>query len=96
MSPVSNQHGMTTRAKSGLRFPSIYTASSLSPVPRSYRGGLADPNWRAAMQEEYDALLMNHTWDLVPRPPQSNVVSGKWVFKHKFKADGTLERYKAR
>jgi len=87
---------MTTRAKSGLRFPSIYTASSLSPVPRSYRGGLTDPNWRAAMQEEYDALLMNHTWDLVPRPPQSNVVSGKWVFKHKFKADGTLERYKAR
>jgi len=87
---------MTTRAKSGLRFPFVYTASSLSPVPRSYRGGLADPNWRAAMQEEYDALLMNHTWDLVPRPPQSNVVSGKWVFKHKFKADGTLEQYKAR
>jgi len=46
--------------------------------------------------QEYDALLMNHTWDLVPRPPQSNVVSGKWVFKHKFKTDGTLERYKAR
>jgi len=46
--------------------------------------------------QEYDALLMNHTWDLVPRPPQSNVVSGKWVFKHKFMADGTLERYKAR
>jgi hypothetical protein len=46
--------------------------------------------------QEHDALLMNHTWDLVPRPPQSNVVSGKWVFKHKFKADGTLERYKAR
>jgi len=23
-------------------------------------------------------------------------VSGKWVFKHKFKADGTLERYKTR
>jgi len=46
--------------------------------------------------QEYDALLMNHSWDLVPRPPQSNVVSGKWVFKHKFKADGTLERYKAR
>jgi len=59
--PVSNQHGMITRAKSGLRFPSIHTASTLSPVPRSYRGGLADPNWRGAMQEEFDALLMNHT-----------------------------------
>ena len=47
------------------------------------------------MQEEFDALLMNRTWDLVPRPPHCNIVSGKWVFKHKFKADGTLERCKA-
>lgn len=48
------------------------------------------------MQEEHDALLRNHTWDLVPRPPGANVVTSKWVFKHKFNADGSLERYKAR
>jgi hypothetical protein len=48
------------------------------------------------MQDEFSALLANHTWDLVQCPPQSNVVTGKWVFKHKFKADGSLERYKAR
>ena len=87
---------MTTRAKSGLRFPSIYTTSLLSPIRRSYRGGLVDPNWRGAMQEEYDALLMNCTWDLVPRTSHCNIMSGKWVFKHKFKVDGSLERYKAR
>jgi hypothetical protein len=29
-------------------------------------------------------------------PPGANVVSGKWVFKHKFHSDGTLSRYKAR
>jgi hypothetical protein len=32
----------------------------------------------------------------VPRPRQANVVTRKWIFKHKFSADGTLERYKAR
>jgi hypothetical protein len=26
----------------------------------------------------------------------SNVVTGKWVFMHKLRADGTLDRYKAR
>jgi hypothetical protein len=46
--------------------------------------------------EEYKALLSNSTWNLVPRPPKANVVTGKWIFKHKLKADGSLDRYKAR
>jgi hypothetical protein len=93
--PVINQHPMTTRGKHGFRVPALFTATSLSPVPKTYRGGLADPAWRSAMLEEYDALLQNHTWDLVPRPRQANIVTRKWIFKNKFSADGTLERYKA-
>jgi len=48
------------------------------------------------MEAEHSALLENNTWELVPRPPRANIVSGKWIYKHKFHADGTLERYKAR
>ena len=48
------------------------------------------------MQEEFDALLRNRTWQLVPRPRHANVITGKWVFKHKLRPDGTLDRYKAR
>jgi len=87
---------MVTRAKHGFRVPSVIHASVLSPIPKTFRSALADPQWCAAMETEYAALVQNHTWDLVPRPPQANVVSGKWVFKHKFKSDGSLERYKAR
>jgi hypothetical protein len=94
--PVVNQHPMATREKHGFRVPALFTATSLSLVPKTYHGGLADPAWRSAMLEEYDALLQNHTWDLVPRPRQANVVTGKWIFKHKFSADGTLKRYKVR
>jgi hypothetical protein len=48
------------------------------------------------MQSEFDAVLANGTWDLVPRPPGVNLVTGKWIFRHKFLADGSLDRYKAR
>jgi hypothetical protein len=93
---------MTTRAKRGFRLPadrltlSTTSASTLSPVPSSVRAALVDPNWRRAMEEEFAALIANNTWDLVPRPVGSNVVTGKWIFKHKFNSDGSLERYKAR
>jgi hypothetical protein len=48
------------------------------------------------MQEEFDALTLNQTWQLVPPPPGANIVSGKWVFCHKYNPDGSLSRHKAR
>ena len=46
--------------------------------------------------EEYVAVLANHTWDLVPRPPRTNLVTDKWLFCHKLTSAGFLDRYKAR
>jgi hypothetical protein len=66
-----------------------------SPIPSSACATLADPHWRAAMEDEYRALISNGTWELVPRPPRSNVVTSKWIFMHKLHANGTLDRYKA-
>jgi hypothetical protein len=48
------------------------------------------------MQEEYDALQHNRTWELVLRPSNAHLVSGKWIFKNKFHANGSLERRKTR
>ena len=48
------------------------------------------------MNEEYDSLLKNHTWDLVDLPPGRFTVKNKWIYKCKPKADGSIDRYKAR
>jgi hypothetical protein len=48
------------------------------------------------MQTEFNALLQNRTWSLVPPYPSQNIVRCKWVFKLKRKADGSIERHKAR
>nr|GEX05157.1 ribonuclease H-like domain-containing protein [Tanacetum cinerariifolium] len=49
-----------------------------------------------AMYDEYNALIKNDTWVLVPRPSGANIVWFLWLFQHKFHADGSLSRYKAR
>jgi hypothetical protein len=67
-----------------------------SVIPTSVRAALVDPNWHAAMEEEYGALMSNETWELVPRPRGSNVVTDKWIFTHKFLSNGTFDRYRAR
>jgi hypothetical protein len=74
---------------------SVATSPTLSPVLTSARSELTDPHWRCAVEEVYEALLSNRTWELVPRPPGVNVVTDQWI-KHKLMADGSLDKYKAR
>jgi hypothetical protein len=100
--PLENPHRMITRGKTSFRVVPdclVLTVATSSPTPfpisSSARPTLADPHLRAAMEEEYGALISNGAWELVPRPQGSNVVTGKWVFTHKLCADGTLDRYKA-
>jgi len=45
---------------------------------------------------ELQALPANNTWSLVQLPSGKPVVGCRWIYKVKYKADGTLERYKAR
>ncbi len=52
--------------------------------------------WEIAMQEEYDSLVVNNTWSLVPLPKGRKPISSKWVFKIKHGVDGEVERYKVR
>ncbi len=52
--------------------------------------------WECVMREEYDSLVTNNTWTLVPLPTGRKPVSCKWVFKIKQGTNGDVERYKVR
>ena len=64
--------------------------------PATIQEALSYPDWRKAMDAEFQALIKNKTWDLVPYSEDMNVVTNKWVFIVKYKADGSIERFKAR
>jgi hypothetical protein len=59
--------------------------------PHNYQAAMSIPHWRAAMADEFQALLRNKTWRLVPPQSGINIIDTKWVFKVKKHADGTIE-----
>lgn len=54
------------------------------------------PQWKKAMDSEYQSLIDNHTWELVELPHNKNIISTKWIFRRKYKSDGSISRFKAR
>jgi len=74
-------------------------------VPRSYKHAMTSQHadrWKAACDEEYEALIKNGTWDLVQRTPTMTIIQNKWVFDVKVKqkpltpGPPEIERFKAR
>lgn len=65
-------------------------------VPKDHMEAMHDVHWKHAMEEEIKALRRNQTWTLVDLPASKRVVGCRWVYTVKLKADGSLDRFKAR
>ncbi|KAH9714583.1 hypothetical protein KPL71_020707 [Citrus sinensis] len=91
-------HPMTTRAKNGIFKPKTYnTEKSLSlDTPSSVADALNNHKWKQAMQEEFNALMRNQTWCLVPPYQNVKLVGNKWIYRIKQNSDGSINKYKAR
>eukprot|EP00253_Pinus_taeda_P032827 PITA_32827 len=48
------------------------------------------------MVEEYNSIMVNDVWEVVPRPQDRSVVGSRWIYKIKYTAYGSVEKYKAR
>lgn len=68
--------------------------SNLEPSCVSH--AMKDPLWRASMNEQFNALVNNCTWDLVPASSRVNIVGNKWIYRIKRNPDGSVARYKSR
>ena len=73
--PPAAPRRMVTHAQTGVLRPNpryhdtnlvATTSDAVSPVPSSVRAAVRDPHWLAAMRDEFEALVRNRTWELVP------------------------------
>ena len=48
------------------------------------------------MIEEYQSIMKNNVWDVVPRPEWKSIVTSKWIYKIKHAVDGSIEKYESR
>jgi len=67
--------------------------------PTSYREAIDSAKhkeWMDAMRDEMDSMGRNKVWKPVDLPPQLKSIRNKWVFKIKYRVDGTIDKFKAR
>ena len=69
---------------------------SVKSEPTSFEEATSHDEWKEAMQKEYDSLIKNGTWKLVDPPYGTKPIRCKWVYKNKYKHDGSLYKHKAR
>ena len=65
----------------------------------TFEEAIISPNkekWLVAMDKEMASLKANDVYELVELPKNRQTVGSKWVYKRKFKSDGSVERFKSR
>ena len=62
--------------------------------PSSFEEAVEDPAWVDAMVEEYDSIVRNSAWEIVPRPKGKSLLGSRWIYKVKQAADGSVQKYK--
>ena len=64
--------------------------------PQSYQESYYDSIRKTTMQEEFNSLQENETWELVPLPRKRKLVQYKWVYMTKVASDGSYTKYNSR
>lgn len=71
-------------------------AISASDDPPTYRQAIKHDHWVRALNNKLTALNQSNTnWILTDLPQGKTLIGCKWVYKTKYRADGSIERHKA-
>jgi hypothetical protein len=66
-----------------------------SNEPYDFSEAIKFGKWKKDMLVELNALRNNDTWDIVDKPKDKKIIGCRWLYKIKYKEDGSIECYKA-
>lgn len=89
-----NFHPMQTQSKSGIFKPKVFSSILTEKEPMSIKEAFKSAAWSEAAKKEYDALITNQTWELMPLLEGRRVVGCKWIFKIERNVDGSVAKDK--
>jgi hypothetical protein len=78
------------------KFPFV---GNVEEDPNTYNEAMASRDavfWGEVVNDEMDSILFNNTWVLMDLPPGSNTIGCKWVFRRKYRTDGSIQTFKVR
>lgn len=73
---------------------SFQSSVELTPDPKSYKKAMLSGDshsWKTACDKEMESLIKKEVWELVTRPTHKSVIRGIWIFRKKFRTDGTIK-----
>ena len=76
-------HEGSTRIRNNPKPFSSYVALMCDLVdqePTNYEEAVQKKEWVEAMTEEYQSIMKNYVWDIVPKPKGKSIVSSKWIY----------------
>lgn len=98
--PISNEalRISTRQIKAPIMYNDYALIAQVMSVdePQNFEEAKDHKEWMNAMEEEYDLIMDNDTWELIELPANKIHIGSKWLFKTKFKSDGTIDKFKAR
>ena len=73
-----------------------YMTKLIEAKPSTFEEAVNNQEWKDAMNEEYQSIMKNGAWEIVPRPKDKSLVTSKWIYKIKHAADESIDKYKTR
>jgi hypothetical protein len=95
---VGNPRQAMSESKPPERFCSyiMMVSNNRESEPYTFEKVVGRQVQRDAMMEEYNSIMKNDVWEIVPRPEEKSVVTSRWIYKLKYAIDGSIEKYKDR